>query len=203
MIGLRWIIQYILIWLLVQNKAFIKGLDCECDCVMISILIVLIPALSAVAFLTLFERHLIGTLQRRAGPNLVWIYGSGQAVADAKSTMISGMIITSRILGLYVMTGFIKHQERYLDMFLPARLPGLLAPAVIVLEILGFTARAISLGVRLSANMLAGHSLLKLICMLIWSWYLQGSFYVILDSLVMFLLFVLLGLEAMVAAMIL
>lgn len=93
MIGLRWIIQYILIWLLVQNKAFIKGLDCECDCVMISILIVLIPALSAVAFLTLFERHLIGTLQRRAGPNLVWIYGSGQAVADALKLMIRELIL--------------------------------------------------------------------------------------------------------------
>jgi ATP synthase subunit 6 len=73
-------------------------------------------------------------------------------------------------LALYLsatLTGLIKHQERFFDMFLPPNLPLLLAPGMIALEILGYLARAISLGVRLSANMLAGHSLLKLICMLI------------------------------------
>jgi ATP synthase subunit 6 len=65
------------------------------------------------------------------------------------------------------LTGLIKHQERFFDMFLPPRLPLLLQPAIIGLEIISYIAKSVSLGVRLSANMLAGHSLLKLICMLI------------------------------------
>jgi F-type H+-transporting ATPase subunit a len=64
-------------------------------------------------------------------------------------------------------TGLIKHQERLFDMFLPPNIPLFLYPVIIGLEILGYIARAISLGVRLSSNMLAGHVLLKLICMFI------------------------------------
>jgi len=52
-------------------------------------------------------------------------------------------------------------------MFLPPNLPLVLVPMMIALEMIGFLARAISLGVRLTANMLAGHTLLKLVCMLI------------------------------------
>jgi ATP synthase subunit 6 len=73
-------------------------------------------------------------------------------------------------VALYIsaaITGLIQHQERLFDLFLPPRLPLILAPVLIALESVGYIARAISLGVRIAANMLAGHSLLKLICMLI------------------------------------
>ena len=49
-------------------------------------------------------------------------------------------------------TGLIKHQERFFDMFLPPNLPLVLVPMMIALEVIGFFARAISLGVRLTAN---------------------------------------------------
>lgn len=65
------------------------------------------------------------------------------------------------------LAGLIQHQERFFDLFLPPRLPFILAPGLIVLESVSYIARALSLGVRIAANMLAGHSLLKLICMLI------------------------------------
>ena len=52
-------------------------------------------------------------------------------------------------------TGLIKHQERFFDMFLPPNLPLVLVPMMIALEVIGFFARAISLGVRLTANMLS------------------------------------------------
>ena len=60
---------------------------------LISILLVILPALPVVAFLTLFERHVIATLQRRVGPNLVFISGGGQAVADALKLMMKELIL--------------------------------------------------------------------------------------------------------------
>jgi len=43
----------------------------------------------------------------------------------------------------------------------------LLQPALVYIEIVGFIAKALSLGIRLSANMLAGHTLLKLVSILV------------------------------------
>ena len=96
-------------------------------------------------------------------------------------------------------TGLIKHQERFFDMFLPPNLPLALVPFMIALEIIGFLARSLSLGVRLTANMLAGHTLLKLICMLLWGLYLKGGVFVWLDVFPWIILFALCGLEFGVA----
>jgi F-type H+-transporting ATPase subunit a len=47
-------------------------------------------------------------------------------------------------------------------MFLPMGVRLALQPVLVYIELLGFIAKAFSLGVRLTANMLAGHTLLKL-----------------------------------------
>lgn len=80
-----------------------------------------------------------------------------------------GIFIGSVIIGLWI------HQERFFDMFLPLGVPLFLQPALIYIEILGFVAKAFSLGVRLSANMLAGHTLLKLTSMLVWGIFISGG----------------------------
>lgn len=96
-------------------------------------------------------------------------------------------------------TGLIKHQERFFDMFLPPNLPLVLVPMMIALEVIGFFARAISLGVRLTANMLAGHTLLKLFGVLIWGLSLKGGVFILLDIMPSFVLCILVGLEFAVA----
>ena len=55
----------------------------------------MVLALIVVAFLTQFERNVIGTLQRRLGPNVVWIYGSGQALADAVKLIVKELVLPS------------------------------------------------------------------------------------------------------------
>jgi ATP synthase subunit 6 len=67
-----------------------------------------------------------------------------------------------------ITSGFIWHQERILDQLVPPSLPPILGFLVFSLEVAGYLARTISLGVRLSANIIAGHALLKLFGMLIW-----------------------------------
>lgn len=41
----------------------------------LEVLIVLVPILLAVAFMTIIERKVMGSMQRRVGPNRVGVYG--------------------------------------------------------------------------------------------------------------------------------
>jgi F-type H+-transporting ATPase subunit a len=57
--------------------------------------------------------------------------------------------------------GFIKHGIRFFGIFLPPGTPILMAPLAVPIEIISYFSRPISLSVRLFANMLAGHTLMK------------------------------------------
>lgn len=46
-------------------------------------LLILLPVLLIVAFLTLFERVVLAHIHRRSGPNMVGFQGLGQAIGDA------------------------------------------------------------------------------------------------------------------------
>jgi len=59
----------------------------------ISYLIVIIPILLSVAIFTLFERKIIGYIQRRKGPNLVGFIGILQPLADGLKLMIKEPVI--------------------------------------------------------------------------------------------------------------
>ncbi len=72
--------------------------------------------------------------------------------------------------------GFIKHGFGFFGFFLPTGVPGFLAPLVIPIEVLSYLIRPVSLGLRLFANLTAGHTMLKVFAGFIIT---LGSFYVV------------------------
>lgn len=82
-------------------------------------------------------------------------------------TVTSHIIITFAlaILVFLMVTiiGFMKHGLHFLTLFLPHGTPLWLAPLMIIIELFAYLAKPISLSLRLAANMMAGHILLKVI----------------------------------------
>nr|YP_010596880.1 ATP synthase F0 subunit 6 [Cliona patera]WAK85274.1 ATP synthase F0 subunit 6 [Cliona patera]WAK85288.1 ATP synthase F0 subunit 6 [Cliona patera]WAK85302.1 ATP synthase F0 subunit 6 [Cliona patera]WAK85316.1 ATP synthase F0 subunit 6 [Cliona patera]WAK85330.1 ATP synthase F0 subunit 6 [Cliona patera] len=62
-----------------------------------------------------------------------------------------------------ILLGFVKFKLNFLSMLMPGGVPLGLAPFLVVIETLSFLVRAISLGVRLAANISAGHLLFGII----------------------------------------
>ena len=80
-------------------------------------------------------------------------------------TVTSQIIVTFALalvvfLGVTVI-GFIRHGAHFLKLFVPSGVPLALLPLLVVIEVLSYLIRPVSLSVRLFANMLAGHTMLK------------------------------------------
>lgn len=64
---------------------------------------------------------------------------------------------------IITITGFVKHGMHFFSLFLPKGTPLWLAPLIILIEFFTYLARPVSLSLRLAANMIAGHVLLKVL----------------------------------------
>jgi F-type H+-transporting ATPase subunit a len=80
-------------------------------------------------------------------------------------TVTSHIIVTFAlamlVIGTVIFYGFYKNGIGFLKLFVPDGVPGALVPLVVLIEVISFLSRPISLSVRLFANMLAGHITLK------------------------------------------
>ncbi len=80
-------------------------------------------------------------------------------------TVTSHIVITFAMafiifLGVTVI-GFMTHGLGFLRFFVPSGIPKALVPLLVVIEVISYMTRPVSLSVRLFANMLAGHTMLK------------------------------------------
>ncbi len=80
-------------------------------------------------------------------------------------TVTSQIVVTFAFAALVILTvlgyGFYKHGFHFLKLFVPSGVSPALLWFVMLIEIISFLSRPISLSVRLFANMLAGHITLK------------------------------------------
>ncbi len=79
--------------------------------------------------------------------------------------MTSHIIVTFALAALVFLVvtaiGFARHGAGYLKLFVPEGVPFWLMPLIVPIELISYLIRPISLSVRLFANMMAGHTMLK------------------------------------------
>ena len=80
-------------------------------------------------------------------------------------TVTSHIIVTFALAAFIfigvTLIGFWKHGIGFLKFFVPSGVPFILLPLLVVIEVISYLTRPISLSVRLFANMMAGHTMLK------------------------------------------
>ena len=80
-------------------------------------------------------------------------------------TVTSHIIVTFVFAGaIFVgvtVLGFVRHGLKFFGLFFPPGVPIYLAPLLVPIEFVSYLSRPISLSVRLAANMMAGHTMLK------------------------------------------
>lgn len=97
--------------------------------------------------------------------------------------------------------GFQIHGLHFFSFLLPKGAPLILAPLLVVLELVSYCFRAVSLGVRLFANMMAGHTLVKILSGFAWTMLSVGGLLSVASVIPFAVVFALTGLEIGVACL--
>jgi len=95
------------------------------------------------------------------------LFGNMLGLLPYAFTYTSHLIVTFAMAAfIFVMVTVIaiaKHGLKFFSFFLPHGVPIAMAPLLIPIEIISYLSRPVSLSVRLFANMMAGHTLLKVV----------------------------------------
>ena len=118
-------------------------------------------------------------------------------------TVTSHIIVTfalsfSIFIGIN-MIGFQRHKANMLSLFIPANTSFELALILVPIEFISYIAKPISLGARLCINLMAGHTLLKVIAGFSWSLLLLEDLLSFVHIVPLLVLVLLMGLELGVA----
>lgn len=118
-------------------------------------------------------------------------------------TVTSHLAVTAAfalfIFGLCLLIGFWKHGLHFFSLFVPPQTPVVLLPLIVLIEVISYLSRPLTLAVRLFANMTAGHILLKVFAGFIISLGLAGGAYTVLGILPLAMNVALFALELLVS----
>jgi len=93
------------------------------------------------------------------------LFGNLLGMVPYSFTFTSHIVVTFTMAAVIfvgvTLIALAKHKMHFFSFFMPPGVPMLMAPLLIPIEIISYLSRPISLSVRLFANMLAGHTLLK------------------------------------------
>ncbi len=95
--------------------------------------------------------------------------------------------------------GILKHGLHFFSFFVPSAAPKALLPLIVLIEVISYLIRPVSLSVRLFANMLAGHTMLKVFAGLAVMMTGAGGFLMVGSPLPLLVIVALTGLELLVA----
>jgi len=120
------------------------------------------------------------------------------------SYTITSSIIVSIGLSLTIfigvtILGLSIHKIHFFSYFIPSGTPLGLVPLLVLIELISYISRAGSLGIRLFANIVAGHTLLKILSTFLYQMF-SGSIIIAILTLIPFSIFItLIGLELAVS----
>jgi len=94
------------------------------------------------------------------------LFGNMLGMLPYSFTFTSHIIVTF-VLAIFIfllvtLLGIFIHGFKFFGLFVPKGVPMLMLPLMIPIEIISYLSRPISLSVRLFANMMAGHTMLKI-----------------------------------------
>ncbi len=121
-------------------------------------------------FIANMLRENVGTEGRRYFPFIFSLFmfvllGNLLGLLPYSFTFTSHIIVTfAMAIVVFVgvtLIGIWRHKLRFFTFFVPAGVPLYLLPMLVPIEVISYLARPVSLSLRLFANMMAGHTLLK------------------------------------------
>lgn len=126
---------------------FASGLVKENTAAKHRILLVFVPYVFVVFFFVLFS-------------NFVGMVPYSFTVTSSLAATLS--VALASFIGINIV-GATIHKLGFLAIFLPPGCPVFISPFIIMIETVSYAARVLSLSIRLFANMMAGHTLLKIL----------------------------------------
>lgn len=103
------------------------------------------------------------------------------------------ILIAVTILGLSI------HKLHFFSYFVPSGTPLALVPLLVLIELVSYLARAFSLGIRLFANVVAGHTLMKILATFLYQMFSSTLIIAILTIIPFTLFLAIVGLEIAVS----
>jgi F-type H+-transporting ATPase subunit a len=113
------------------------------------------------------------------------LFGNLLGMLPYSFTFTSHIIVTF-VLAMFIflfitLIGIFMHGFKFFGLFIPKGAPMLMLPLMIPIEIISYLSRPISLSVRLFANMMAGHTMLKIFAGFVFSLGIFGIAPLIID----------------------
>ena len=102
------------------------------------------------------------------------------------------------VLGATIL-GFQKHGLEFFSLFVPSGCPLALLPLLVLIEFISYLARNISLGLRLAANITAGHMLLSILSGFVYNIMNSGLIFFVLGLIPLLFIIAFSGLELAIA----
>lgn len=75
--------------------------------------------------------------------------------------IVTLFLSTSNIIGV-TLIGLSIHKLNWFNLFIPKGISPFILPVIVIIEVISYLSRVLSLTIRLSANMIAGHSILSI-----------------------------------------
>ena len=114
------------------------------------------------------------------------------------SIMVSIGLSFTILVGVTIL-GLSIHKLHFFSYFVPSGTPLALVPLLVLIEMVSYLARAFSLGIRLFANVVAGHTLMKILATFLYQMFSAGIIVFVLTLIPFVLFLAIMGVEIAVS----